>query len=97
MDASDPELNWAMAEYTRTIVCPILIGRDDLLELGDRRLAEVASGRGHLLFVAGEAGIGKSRLVSAIERRASASGMRTIRAGTYPSDLQVAAARSRGG
>ena len=81
-----------MVERHRTVVCPIIIGRDDLLELADRRLAEVVAGHGHLLFVAGEAGIGKTRLVGAIERRAQATGLRTVRAGTYPSDLQVAAA-----
>ena len=76
----------------RTVVCPVIVGRDDLLALADRRLTEVTAGHGHLLFVAGEAGIGKTRLVGTIERRATAAGMRTIRAGTYPSDLQVAAA-----
>ena len=74
------------------VVCPIIVGRDDLLALADRRLAEVAAGHGHLLFVAGEGGIGKTRLVGAIDRRATSAGMRTIRAGTYPSDLQVTAA-----
>ena len=79
-------------EPRRTVVCPIIVGRDDLLALADRRLAEVTAGRGQLLFVAGEAGIGKTRLAGAIERRAVTAGMRTVRAGTYPSDLQVAAA-----
>jgi DNA-binding CsgD family transcriptional regulator/tetratricopeptide (TPR) repeat protein len=72
-----------------TVVCPVIVGRDHLLELADRRLREVAAGRGHLLFVAGEAGVGKTRLVGTIERRAAASGFEVVRAGTYPSDLQV--------
>ena len=75
---------------TRSLVCPILVGRDDLLDLADRRIAEVAAGRGQLLLLAGEAGVGKTRLLGAIERRASAAGFRTVRGGTYPSDLQVA-------
>jgi DNA-binding CsgD family transcriptional regulator len=41
-------------------------GRDDLLALADRRLAAAAAGQGHLLFVAGEAGIGKTRLLAAV-------------------------------
>ena len=77
---------------TRSLVCPILVGRDDLLDLGDRRIAEVAAGRGQLLLLAGEAGVGKTRLLGAIERRASAAGFRLVRGGTYPSDLQVPAA-----
>ena len=77
---------------TRTLVCPILVGRDDLLDLGDRRIREVAGGTGRFLLVAGEAGLGKTRLLGAIERKAAAAGFRVVRAGTYPSDLQVAAA-----
>ena len=41
-----------------SVQCPLLVGRDDLLQLVDRRLGEAASGRGHLLMLAGEAGIG---------------------------------------
>ena len=79
-------------EDLRPLVCPILVGRDDLLALADRRLDEIAPGNGHLLLVAGEAGLGKTRLLGAIERRATAAGFRVVRAGTYPSDLQVPAA-----
>ncbi|HUQ79106.1 MAG TPA: AAA family ATPase [Patescibacteria group bacterium] len=75
-----------------TFISPILVGRDDLLALADRRIAEVARGTGQLLLLAGEAGIGKSRLLGAIERRAAAAGFRSVRGGTYPSDLRVAAA-----
>jgi len=72
-----------------TVVCPVIVGRDDLLELTERRLREVAGGHGHALLVAGEAGVGKTRLVGALERRAAVAGYRVVRAGTYPSDLQV--------
>jgi DNA-binding CsgD family transcriptional regulator len=75
-----------------TVVCPVIVGRDDLLQLTDRRLRQVSDGHGHLLFVAGEAGVGKSRLIGAIERRAAAESFNMLRAGTYPTDLQVAAA-----
>ena len=77
---------------TRTLVCPILVGRDDLLDLADRRIREVATGQGRLLLLAGEAGVGKTRLLGAIERRAAAAGFTTIRGGAYPSDLRVPAA-----
>jgi DNA-binding CsgD family transcriptional regulator/tetratricopeptide (TPR) repeat protein len=63
-----------------------------MLDLADRRIAQVAGGTGHFLLVAGEAGVGKTRLVGAIERRAAAAGLRSVRGGTYPTDLQVAAA-----
>ena len=67
---------------------PVLVGRDDFLTLADRRLAEAAAGRGHLLFVAGEAGIGKTRLLGAIARRARAKGAAVIRAAAFPGDVQ---------
>ena len=71
------------------LVCPILVGRDDLLALAERRLAQAIDGRGHVLFLAGEAGIGKTRLLGSIERRAAALGFRVARGGTYPGDLEV--------
>ncbi len=77
---------------TRPLVSPILVGRDDLLDLADRRIGEALGGRGQFLLISGEAGVGKTRLLGAVERKAAAAGFRTVRAGAYPSDLQVAAA-----
>ena len=80
------------ADRPSPFISPILVGRDDLLALADRRISEVAGGTGRLLLLAGEAGVGKSRLLGAIERRAVAAGFRAVRGGTYPSDLRVSAA-----
>jgi hypothetical protein len=44
----------------RALQSSVLVGRDDPLALAERRLGEVAGGRGQLLFVAGEAGIGSA-------------------------------------
>ncbi|MBV9311069.1 MAG: AAA family ATPase, partial [Solirubrobacterales bacterium] len=52
------------------ISSPLFIGRTAELETFDRLLEAAASGRGGALLVAGEAGIGKSRLVAEIEARA---------------------------
>src|SRR5918996_1651490 len=76
-------------ERLRPLVCPILVGRDDLLDLADRRIGAVRDGAGHFLLIAGEAGLGKTRLLGAVERRAAAIGLRTIRGGAYPTDQQV--------
>ncbi len=76
----------------RPIVCPVLVGRDDLLRLAERRLTEAGAGAGRLLLIAGEAGLGKTRLLDAILERAVADGFRTFRGGTYPSDLAVTGA-----
>ena len=45
-------------------------------------------GAGQLLFVAGEAGIGKTRLLSAVARRADAGGFAVVRAAAFPDDVQ---------
>jgi DNA-binding CsgD family transcriptional regulator/tetratricopeptide (TPR) repeat protein len=69
----------------------VLVGRDDLLALADRRLAAAAGGVGELLFFAGEAGIGKSRLLFEVERRAREAGFTVVGAGASPGDAEVAA------
>ena len=52
------------------IQSPVLVGRDAFLTLIEDRLADAAAGAGGVLFVAGEAGIGKTRLLGSIARRA---------------------------
>jgi hypothetical protein len=64
-------------------VSPILVGRDELLALAERCLGSVGSGSGHLLFLSGEAGVGKTRLLREIAHRAAASGFMIIRAGPF--------------
>lgn len=65
---------------------PILIGRDDLLDLAERRLEQAAAGRLQFLLLAGEAGIGKSRLLGAIETKARGAGFRTAGGFLAPQD-----------
>src|SRR6478752_90481 len=81
-----------MDAMTGTSRCPLLIGRDDLLELADRRLDDVEAGRGHLLLVAGEAGIGKTRFLDAIWRKASERGFVGVGGFVAPQDHDVPAA-----
>jgi DNA-binding CsgD family transcriptional regulator/tetratricopeptide (TPR) repeat protein len=67
---------------------PVLVGRDAYLALAGRRLADAASGAGQLLFVAGEAGIGKTRLLGVIAQQAGAQGFAVVRAAAFPGDGQ---------
>ncbi|MET9338941.1 BREX system ATP-binding domain-containing protein [Nonomuraea sp. NPDC003804] len=67
---------------------PVLVGRDDLVAWAERRLAEAASGRGQLLFVAGEAGIGKTRLLGVIAEHARERKFGVVRAAAFPGDVQ---------
>ncbi len=71
------------------LICPILIGRDDLLVLAESRLRRVGNGGGQLLLLAGEPGIGKTRLVGAILRKAELLGFRRAAGELAPQDLQV--------
>src|SRR5262249_46502672 len=43
---------------------------------------------GRLLFVAGEAGIGKTRLLSAIAQQGDGNGVAVVRAAAFPGDVQ---------
>jgi len=71
---------------------PVLVGRDDLLALATRRLDEAAAGRGELLLLAGEAGIGKTRLLGSISAHAEQSGFAVIRAWAFRGDAEVSGA-----
>jgi DNA-binding SARP family transcriptional activator len=53
-----------------------LVGRDDQLAALDGVLAGARGGRGRVALVAGEPGIGKTRLAEETARRAAAAGMR---------------------
>src|SRR3990172_5911851 len=60
-----------VAPLDKTVVCPVLIGRAPHLESLERLIGQVCSGRGQTALIAGEAGVGKSRLVA--ETRAQIS------------------------
>ncbi len=81
-----------MHATTGTVRSPLLIGRDDLLELAERRLDDVEAGRGQFLLVAGEAGVGKSRFMDAISRKATERGMAEAWGLLAPQDMEVPAA-----
>ena len=70
------------------IQSPVLVGRDAFLTLIEDRLAGAGAGAGRVLLVAGEAGIGKTRLLGSIARRAHAGGFAVFRAAAFPGDVQ---------
>jgi DNA-binding CsgD family transcriptional regulator/tetratricopeptide (TPR) repeat protein len=77
------------------VQCPILVGRDDLLERFDELIAEALSGRGNAVFLSGRAGLGKTRLLRAVARRAEAAGLRVDGGAVAPQDHQVPLASIR--
>ena len=66
------------APLVKPILCPILIGRGPYLSALHDCIDEAASGHGRVVLVAGEAGIGKSRLISEAGIYASACGLRIV-------------------
>jgi DNA-binding CsgD family transcriptional regulator len=84
-----------MQQRARTIQCPVIVGRDDMLELLDQAVADVAKGRGRTIFLAGPAGMGKTRLLRAAIRKAEAAHVRVNGGSVAPQDLQVPLATIR--
>ncbi len=72
-----------------SVRCPLLIGRDDLLELAERRIADVHGGHGQFLLVAGEAGIGKTRFLDAVAQLARERGFVEVWGALAPQDHDV--------
>jgi predicted ATPase len=62
------------------VLCPVLVGRDEEARRLRAALAAAGTGRGGTIFLAGEAGIGKSRLVRETARAAAGPGL-TVLAG----------------
>ena len=71
------------------LLSPLLVGRDELLTLTSQRLDDAAAGHGRSLLLAGEAGVGKTRLLKAILRKAQQAGFRIAKGDLAPADAQV--------
>ena len=78
-----------------SMLCPVIVGRDDVLELLDLAVAETVKGRGRALFLSGQAGLGKTRLMRATIRKAEAAGIRVEGGAVAPQDQQVPLASIR--
>jgi DNA-binding CsgD family transcriptional regulator/tetratricopeptide (TPR) repeat protein len=63
------------------VASPVFVGRRDQLELVREVLDRAVSGRPTFVVVAGDAGVGKTRFVDEVARRAEAGGWRTLAGG----------------
>ena len=75
-----------------SLLSPVIVGRDEVVALASRRIDEVLGGRGQLVLVSGEAGIGKTRVLGAITRLAAEAGLRVAKGELAPQDRDVMAA-----
>ncbi len=73
----------------RGLLCRELIGRDQVLDTARTALAEAQRGAGGVVFVSGEAGVGKSRLVGEIVTAARDSGVQVLFGRGVQADVPV--------
>jgi ATP/maltotriose-dependent transcriptional regulator MalT len=92
---SNPLTDLAQMKATRSMLCPVILGRDDQLQLADELIAEAKAGRGRTLLLSGQAGLGKTRLIRATIRKAEAAGLRVDGGAVAPQDHNVALASIR--
>src|SRR6185503_12764818 len=78
-----------------SLLCPVIVGRDDVLEILDEAVADTVKGRGRTLFLSGQAGLGKTRLMRAAARKAEAAGIRVEGGSVLLQDRQVPLASIR--
>lgn len=68
------------------VACPVLIGRADQFNVLRRLLEQACSGRGTAILITGEAGIGKSRLVTEATALAAKQGFQVLRGTCFDHD-----------
>jgi DNA-binding CsgD family transcriptional regulator len=73
--------------FTKPIICPILIGRTPVLTNLHSLIDQVRGGQGQVVLLCGEAGIGKSRLVTESKTYATAQGFLLLQGSCFPTDL----------
>ncbi|HTQ92041.1 MAG TPA: ATP-binding protein, partial [Streptosporangiaceae bacterium] len=60
------------------VLCPVLVGRDEEGRRLRAALTAAGDGRGGTMFLAGEAGIGKTRLIREVVRTAGEQGLTVL-------------------
>ena len=70
-------------------LCPALVAREKELTALEAALLEAHRGEGQVVILAGEAGLGKSRLARELEKRAGEGGTTVMRGGCSEADLAL--------
>ncbi|HUP27383.1 MAG TPA: AAA family ATPase, partial [Chloroflexia bacterium] len=69
--------------------CPVIVGREREVAALSRLWQPVQSGHGQTVLVAGEAGVGKSRLLAELEAGARHQGWNVLTGHCYPPDVNL--------
>lgn len=72
--------------FHQSVVCPILIGHNTELMALHGCLEASAHGQGGVVMISGEAGIGKTRLVSELQRFAETFDFQLLGGQCFPTD-----------
>lgn len=72
------------------MLCPVLVGREEELQVLLDAVDRATDGHGGTFFVEGEAGVGKSRLVREVSRQAHARGLPVLAGRAVPGAVPVA-------
>lgn len=72
--------------FDKSVVSPVMVGRVQDLEILERQVEQITIGRGQVTLVAGEAGLGKSRLIAEIIRRAELREIPTLQGNCFETD-----------
>jgi DNA-binding CsgD family transcriptional regulator/Flp pilus assembly protein TadD len=72
--------------FDHSVVCPILIGHATHIESLQRTIDAARGGQGRTIILAGEAGVGKTRLVAETKTRAAQSGFRLLQGSCFEPD-----------
>ena len=78
--------NGVAGSLSQPVVCPVLVGRATTLDVLAGLVDRVAGGAGGMAVIAGEAGIGKSRLVAEARARAAGRELLVLEGDCFPQD-----------
>jgi DNA-binding CsgD family transcriptional regulator len=77
------------APFHQPVVCPVLIDRMNELAILHALIDQAKSGRGQVVLLSGEAGIGKSRLVSEVKTHAASHDFLLLQGSCFPTDHTI--------
>jgi class 3 adenylate cyclase len=83
---NDPARLLVTASFTQPVVCPVLVGRTSHLDALHQIIDRANDGQRQTILIAGEAGVGKSRLVAEAKAYATLRGFSLLQGACFPQD-----------
>ena len=75
--------------FDESVVSPVLVGRAEYVDALGRIVEQAGDGRGHVVLITGEAGVGKSRLLAEVKARAVAEGWLALQGQCFEPDRTI--------